>query len=162
MDGVAYNDGLVRNHDGYCRVGFTRNIWICSIVEADIWGAYDGLLLAWELSSSRVILEMDSSDVVTMLKRLLDASSNSATVRDVGRLLRRSWEVQIVHAYGEGNQAPDALANYAFKCPLIIFDLAILYSPYYNKISKYKDNVNTMSSLDNLNLKIQGEMFSLG
>ncbi|MBA0874746.1 hypothetical protein Goshw_021418 [Gossypium schwendimanii] len=87
--------------------------------EADIWGAYDGLMLAWELGSSRVILEMDSSEVVTMLKRPLDASSNCATVRDVGRLLRRSWEVQIVHAYREGNQASDALANHAFKCPLV-------------------------------------------
>lgn len=77
-----------------------------------MWGTYDSLQLAWGMGVRKVILEMDSLEAVTLVQRPLADISSLATVRDVRRLLRRKWKVQVVHVYRERNTIADALANY--------------------------------------------------
>ncbi|KAK5772035.1 hypothetical protein PVK06_048296 [Gossypium arboreum] len=62
-DGVTTR-GVVRDHQGHWLARFMRNIGLCSILEAEVWGVHDGLVLAWEMGAWRVILELDSKAVI--------------------------------------------------------------------------------------------------
>ncbi|MBA0650407.1 hypothetical protein Goklo_017829 [Gossypium klotzschianum] len=77
--------------------------WVCApyggclVLEAEIWGAYDGLWQAWELRPRKIILETDSMAAVQLLRGQLADKSSIAIVREVRRLLKMQWEVRIQH-----------------------------------------------------------------
>ncbi|KAE8719573.1 hypothetical protein F3Y22_tig00109945pilonHSYRG00285 [Hibiscus syriacus] len=62
--GLAACRGVIRGHEGEWKMGFTKFIGICSVHEAEIWGAYMGLSCAWELQEAQIILELDSSEAL--------------------------------------------------------------------------------------------------
>ncbi|MBA0587476.1 hypothetical protein Gorai_000604 [Gossypium raimondii] len=72
--------------------------WVCApygaclVLEAEIWGAYDGLWQAWELRPRKIILETDSMAAVQLLRGQLADKSSIAIVREVRRLLKMQWE----------------------------------------------------------------------
>ena len=67
IDGVAKDNpskaacgGVIRNCLGHWLVGFVRNIGVYSAFNAELWGAAEGLELAWASSYRKIILEYDS------------------------------------------------------------------------------------------------------
>lgn len=46
--------GLIRNNEGGFLGGFVKNLGVCSVIMAELWGVCEGLLL-WECGPSRLI-----------------------------------------------------------------------------------------------------------
>ena len=60
--------GLLRNDDeGEWIARFTANVGICSVLQAELWGAIYRLRLAWSMGYRRVILEVDNRLLVDMV-----------------------------------------------------------------------------------------------
>ncbi|MFQ6624801.1 hypothetical protein Gotur_003553 [Gossypium turneri] len=65
-----------------------KQIWF----DIPIWGAYDGLLKAWQLGAARIVLEL-----------MPGAAVHNALAREIQSLLRREWTMKISHVCREGN-----------------------------------------------------------
>ncbi|CAN1125966.1 Putative ribonuclease H protein At1g65750 [Linum perenne] len=117
--GQAAAGGLIRDHQGRCLAAFTLNLGKCSITRAELRGAVSGLQLAWEQGYRKIQLQLDSQCAVQLLQREgLEDHAHAATIMTATELLRRNWEVQILHVYRESNHAADFLANIGHSCPL--------------------------------------------
>ncbi|XP_050216415.1 uncharacterized protein LOC126667478 [Mercurialis annua] len=115
----AASGGVARNSSGEWMFGYSRLIGRCSVLQAELWGALDGLNLAWSRGHKQVILEMDSKlavDAITNEDLTINANTNLLwAIRD---LLKRNWHIQVCHIYREGNRCADRLANIGFSHPL--------------------------------------------
>ncbi|CAN1172815.1 Putative ribonuclease H protein At1g65750 [Linum perenne] len=95
------------------------NLGKCSITRAELRDAVSGLQLAWERGYRKIQLQLDSQCVVQLLQgEGLDDHAHAATISTATELLRRDWEVHIIHVYRESNHAADFLANVGHSCPL--------------------------------------------
>ncbi|KAK8580319.1 hypothetical protein V6N13_143432 [Hibiscus sabdariffa] len=63
---VAYATGFVRDHRQWV-IDNARKIGRRSVVEAEIWGTYDGLQRTWALGLRMVVLELDRLVLVKAL-----------------------------------------------------------------------------------------------
>ncbi|KAK8990346.1 hypothetical protein V6N11_009049 [Hibiscus sabdariffa] len=61
--------GVIREASGQWIRGFGKFVGICSVFEAELWGAYIGLLCAWNSGYRQVILELDNLDIVSCICR---------------------------------------------------------------------------------------------
>ncbi|CAN1154137.1 Putative ribonuclease H protein At1g65750, partial [Linum perenne] len=117
--GQAAAGGLIRDYQGRCLAAFTINLGKCSITRAELRGVVSGLQLAWERGYRKIQLQLDSQCVVQLLQgEGLDDHAHAATISTATELLRRDWEVHIIHVYRESNHASDFLANVRHSCPL--------------------------------------------
>ncbi|CAN1182797.1 Putative ribonuclease H protein At1g65750, partial [Linum perenne] len=117
--GQAAAGGLIRDHQGRCLAAFTMNLGKCSITRAELRGAVSGLQLAWERGYHKIQLQLDSQCVVQLLQGDdLEDHAHATTFITARELLRRNWEVQILHIYRESNHVADYLANVGHSCPL--------------------------------------------
>lgn len=111
--------GVIREHQGNWCGGFSVSIGICSAPQAELWGVYYGLYIAWEKWVTRVELEVDSEIVVGFLKTGIgDSHPLSFLARLCYGFISKDWIVRISHVYREANRLADGLANYAFTLPL--------------------------------------------
>ena len=96
--------------------GFVCNLGFCNSLEAEIWGALEGLKMAWNMGLDKIILESDSTVLVELLNR-----RNEAVVKDRNlliscmNLVKKDWQLIISHVYREGNRSADWMANFSLK-----------------------------------------------
>ncbi|KAH9735416.1 putative ribonuclease H protein [Citrus sinensis] len=60
VNGVAAAGGLIRDHNGHWVAGFGMNIGNCLVTMAELWGLYQGLILAWNKGIRWLRVEVDS------------------------------------------------------------------------------------------------------
>lgn len=65
---MAYEGGLIRDHNGGRIKGFAANFGKLSVLRAELKAAYEGIKLVLNLSSKYFILESDNNEVVNMLQ----------------------------------------------------------------------------------------------
>ncbi|CAL8167544.1 unnamed protein product [Prunus armeniaca] len=65
--GAIGTGGLIRNSTGDCITGFAINQGVGSTLEAEFWGIFWGLHLAWDSGCRHVEVECDSNSVVSLL-----------------------------------------------------------------------------------------------
>ncbi|CAN1124680.1 Putative ribonuclease H protein At1g65750 [Linum perenne] len=117
--GQASAGGLIRDHQGRCLAAFTMNLGKCSITRAELRGAVSGLQLAWERGYRKIQLQLDSQCAVQLLQGYdLEDHAHETMIIMARELLRRDWEVRILHVYRESNHVTDYLANIGHSCPL--------------------------------------------
>ena len=93
------------------------NIGICSVTIAELWGLYQGLILAWQMGIILLVVEIDSLCVTQLLnKKSLNATLS--LVNDILGLLSRDWQVSVHHVYREANFGADFMASHALSLPL--------------------------------------------
>ena len=93
-------------------VGFALNKGVGSVLEAEIWGIFKGLKLAWSTGFRKVMVESDSQAAVLLLKS--DISHYHPLYRIVHActmIMAKDWICSIHHIYRESNRAADFLAN---------------------------------------------------
>ncbi|CAN1138640.1 Putative ribonuclease H protein At1g65750 [Linum perenne] len=138
--GQAAAGGLIRDHQGRCLAAFTMNLGKCSITRAELRGAVSGLQLAWERGYRKIQLQLDSQCAVQLLQGDdLEDHTHAATIIMARELLRRDWEVHILHVYRERNHVADYLANMGHSCPLGFhsieqFDSNFCYWLHYDQL----------------------------
>lgn len=99
--------------------GFFSRFSTCDIVDAELWGLYDGLCCAWDMGLLMVLIETDSLAVVHTLKIQATSASYNVMVRSIKDMLRRDWEVCVVHVYQESNRVADRVVALALNGRLI-------------------------------------------
>ena len=67
----------MRDATGHFICAFSANIGHCPVVVAELWGAMLALELAWALDFRQIILEMDSSSVISSVISLLHSHGGS-------------------------------------------------------------------------------------
>ncbi|KAH1090636.1 hypothetical protein J1N35_017893 [Gossypium stocksii] len=73
-------------------VGVAR---ICSVLEVELWGPFEGVKLAWEKGVKKIALEMDFIDAINLLSgQTRDQNLLSGKVRN---LLERMEEFRVIH-----------------------------------------------------------------
>lgn len=117
-NGISTPGGLIQDSSGKWVGGFAMNIGHCTITVPELWGLYQGLVLAWHYGVHWLLVEVDSLCVVQSLKSFVEmANEFSPLVRSIKELMQRSWHITINHIYREANFAADYLANYASDLP---------------------------------------------
>ncbi|CAN1333967.1 Putative ribonuclease H protein At1g65750 [Linum perenne] len=116
------------------------NLGKCSITRAELRGAVSCLQLAWERGYRKIQLQLDSQCAVQLLQGDdLEDHTHAATIIMARELLRRDWEVHILHVYRERNHVADYLANMGHSCPLGFhsieqFDSNFCYWLHYDQL----------------------------
>ena len=87
------------------------NLESCPVNIGEVWGAFYGLELAWNKRFHLIQLELDSTSAIALISGSANLLHPYATViQSVRDLIYRPWTVKIMHVFGEGNKAADALA----------------------------------------------------
>ncbi|KAE8692653.1 Phenylalanine--tRNA ligase alpha subunit [Hibiscus syriacus] len=67
-NGLASCEGVICNNAREWLVGFKKNLGLCSILEAKLWGVYVSLYCAWNTGMRKVIIECGNGSVDKLLK----------------------------------------------------------------------------------------------
>ncbi|KAE8692490.1 hypothetical protein F3Y22_tig00110833pilonHSYRG00164 [Hibiscus syriacus] len=65
--GIPRSMGAVRGSaaiSGSCHAGFSKFIGVCSVLEAELWGNYVGLIYVWDLDFRRVVPQSDNKEAI--------------------------------------------------------------------------------------------------
>ena len=94
---------------------------------AELWGLYQGLILAWEVGIKWLLVEVDNLCVTQMIsKQVVVPNMFYALVVAVRKLLSRNWQTSITHIYREANSAADFMANMAHS---VLLGLHVFSNP---------------------------------
>ncbi|KAK0603530.1 hypothetical protein LWI29_005964 [Acer saccharum] len=104
--------GIIRNERKSWLVGFALNKGSGDVIEAELWGIFEGLNLAWKAGFRKVEVESDSMYAVRLLSN--DTPLNHPLfniISDCKTILQREWTCTLRHTFKECNRTADSLAK---------------------------------------------------
>ncbi|KAL5822912.1 hypothetical protein ACOSQ3_020836 [Xanthoceras sorbifolium] len=110
--GMISFGGVIRDAQKNWLGGFAVNKGRGSVLEAEIWGIFEGIKLVWEASYKKVVIELDSKSAVELL--LSDFSEDHplfTLLINCRNLIRGCWVRVVQHVFRESNRVADNLAN---------------------------------------------------
>ncbi|KAF7813327.1 kunitz-type trypsin inhibitor-like 2 protein [Senna tora] len=106
--------GILRDNKGTWNLAFARNLGKGNSLQAELWGIYFGLEIAWNENFRCVDVETDS---VLALQLVSDAPLSGhplhQIIAKIQELMRRSWDIRIRHVDRDRNSVADCLAKFA-------------------------------------------------
>ncbi|KAK9029308.1 hypothetical protein V6N11_026427 [Hibiscus sabdariffa] len=118
-NGVASCGGLIRDDGGSWLIGFSKRIGICSVLEAELWGIYEGLLAAWTIGSRYLLVESDCLEAIKLVNNRRNSDGVLSMVLSIDEVLNRPWCVRFSHIARDGNHAADWMAKLASSDDLL-------------------------------------------
>lgn len=106
--------GVIRDSNSNWISGFTSSLGQCSPLEAELWGVFHGLQLAWSLGLRQIIMEVDCLEAYQSLSSWNPHAIQTNMWYRIQYLLNRDWTVLLSHTRREGNQIADHLAKLGF------------------------------------------------
>lgn len=104
--------GVSRDCQGKWVERFPINLGNTTALEAELWGLFYGLSLAWKKGSRRLMVELDSSTTIMLIhERVNPCYPHFTLIMSCRDLLFRDWIVKLEHIYREGSKVADKLAN---------------------------------------------------
>ncbi|KAK8537856.1 hypothetical protein V6N12_044002 [Hibiscus sabdariffa] len=100
--GMASCGGVLRTDAGGWVIGFSKRLGICTVLEAELWVVFEGLLSAWSVGVPRLILEVDSLDAVRLIQQGQAGCRSLSLVNHILELLSRIWEQRYNNGVGGG------------------------------------------------------------
>ncbi|KAF7801954.1 ribonuclease H [Senna tora] len=125
--------GIARNHQGNWIGGFHSLIGNCSVLDAELWGIYRGLMFAKKKGLQRVIIETDSMEAIDLIEKAITRRFSGN--RLVGKIYELSTNLGCVifnHCNREANNCADRLARNSLSFNFGVTELA---SPPRNLVS---------------------------
>ncbi|CAL9006302.1 unnamed protein product [Prunus brigantina] len=116
--------GLLRDSCGNWIKGFSANLGYGSIIEAELWGIFWGLNMAWDAGFRIVEIECDATSAVALLKSPIVSTHPLFSVINCCKMkIQEDWCCSVKHIFREQNCAADALAvkSYDFDPGLFVF-----------------------------------------
>ena len=92
------------------------NIGVGSVIEAELWGLYEGLKMAWNSGFRKVLIESDSLSSVQLI--CSDIRHNHplyGLIQSCKNLVAAEWSCSITHIFREGNKLADGLARMGYN-----------------------------------------------
>ncbi|KAK2665244.1 hypothetical protein Ddye_003818 [Dipteronia dyeriana] len=105
--------------------GFALNIGIGSVVEAELWGIFEGLKIAWKAGYKKIIMESDSKNVVMLLSSPLSLNHPLFHfIQDSILLMEKDWRCYMQHVYRECNRVANGMVclNHSLGLDTVWFD----------------------------------------
>ncbi|KAK3221065.1 hypothetical protein Dsin_015035 [Dipteronia sinensis] len=94
--------------------GFAMNKGVGSALEAEMWGIFEGMSIAWKTGYKKLVIETDSMSAVHLLNATLPQNHHLFSIAQACRnLMEEDWSCTICHGYRESNRVADSLANLA-------------------------------------------------
>ncbi|KAK8502048.1 hypothetical protein V6N12_003397 [Hibiscus sabdariffa] len=90
-NGIVSCGGLIRDDRGSWLIGFSKRIGICSILEAELWGIYEGLFAAWSIGSRYLLVESDCLEAINLINNRSNSEGTISMVYSISEVLNRSW-----------------------------------------------------------------------
>ncbi|KAE8707428.1 hypothetical protein F3Y22_tig00110384pilonHSYRG00841 [Hibiscus syriacus] len=81
--------------------------------EAELWGIHEGLSHSWNLGERLITMEIDSLEVIRMLKKNTKRGSILTLIDCVNELINRNLNVDLKHISRNANKVADRLAKIA-------------------------------------------------
>ncbi|KAB5545180.1 hypothetical protein DKX38_013292 [Salix brachista] len=117
--GLSGAGGVLRDSTGGWIQGFAVNLGACHILEAELWGIFWGLSLAWDYGFRDVEIECDSDAAVTLLTSITISTHPLYSIISCCKMkIHDHWCCTIKHIYSEQNTAADALATRSYNLDL--------------------------------------------
>ncbi|KAL5818299.1 hypothetical protein ACOSQ4_022141 [Xanthoceras sorbifolium] len=118
--------GIIRDDAKNWVLGFALNRGKGSIMDAELWGIYEGLLLCWKAGFKKIIVESDSKEAVDLINT--NSNDNSpflSIILGCKKLLEGDWSCSIIHTFREANRVADRLAKigHTLKLGVTIFQV---------------------------------------
>ncbi|EEF31777.1 nuclease, putative [Ricinus communis] len=105
IPGSAGGGGLFRNEFGDWIGGYVVHIGYCTAIEAELWAALQGLLIARRRGYQRLVLEVDSQLLVAWPTSLSVLEGKCANLVQTCRGLEHEFSsFQVQHVFQEGNR----------------------------------------------------------
>ncbi|KAK9007812.1 hypothetical protein V6N11_074729 [Hibiscus sabdariffa] len=100
-------------------VGFAKFIGVCSIVKAELWGIYNGLLRVWAHQIQRII-ESDSLETLHMVQSASCDHVTLGLVLHIKELCSRNWVITFNHVRCKENCVADRMTRLAVMNNFIV------------------------------------------
>ena len=111
MDAISAG-GVIRSDSKNWLAGFALNKGSGIVIEAEMWGVYEGLKLVWRAGFRRVLVESDSKYVVMLLTNPTPLNHPLLNIiEDCKKLIDQNWSCTVHHIYRESNRVADFMAN---------------------------------------------------
>ncbi|KAG8487928.1 hypothetical protein CXB51_018560 [Gossypium anomalum] len=98
---------------------------MAALFKVELWGVVEGLQIAWRIGHRKIILEIHSMEVATMLSSSVKPD-DYRLCKGAHKYMNKEWEMIYQHTYREGNKFADGLASMAWDQPLQCF---VFYYP---------------------------------
>ncbi|KAL9432399.1 hypothetical protein AB3S75_027433 [Citrus x aurantiifolia] len=96
-------------------------------MEAELWGLYQGLKIAWEHGFRFLQVEVDNLGITQLLNTSeANRSGVSSLLWGIKDLLNKDWQISVKHVYREASFAADFLAGMALN---LLLGCHIFHSP---------------------------------
>jgi ribonuclease HI len=111
-DNKAGCGGIIRTNTGDWVEGFTKALGDTTAYMAELWGVFEGLILAKRRGVTKLDLRIDSEVIVKSLQVRKNGSIMGCTLmKKIYKVLVEFQEVRITHVFREANRCADMLAN---------------------------------------------------
>ncbi|KAE8674840.1 hypothetical protein F3Y22_tig00111708pilonHSYRG00019 [Hibiscus syriacus] len=84
-------EGVIRDSSGRWIDGFSKNIGYSTNLQAELWGLYEGLRLAWSHDIDRLEIQTDNAKAAKIIDMVDAANSPFPMVRAVASFRARPW-----------------------------------------------------------------------
>ncbi|VVA35374.1 PREDICTED: ribonuclease [Prunus dulcis] len=109
--GLIGAGGLLRDSCGNWIKGFSVNLGYGSVIEAELWGIFWGLSMAWDAGFRTVEIECDATSAMALLKSPIVSTHPLFSIINCCKLkIHEDWCCSVKHIFREQNCAADALA----------------------------------------------------
>ncbi|BFG31197.1 hypothetical protein CerSpe_174700 [Prunus speciosa] len=120
--------GVIRDEHGKWISGFSVNLGMGQVLDAECWGLYFGLKLAVAKGLSKLIVELDSAVAVQLIHKAdhLDCHPLAPLINSCCDLMKQVGDCVVHHIYREINCVADRLANWSHNLDLgvCVLDIA--------------------------------------
>lgn len=109
-------------------ISTARNLGPYPFLVVELWGVLLGLDQAWERGYRRLILEIDSQEIVHMLSGASSGNTtNNYLIEGCKDILSRDWAIELSHIYREANSVANESTYWALFQPI---GHHLLYFPF--------------------------------
>ncbi|KAL4274025.1 hypothetical protein GQ457_13G019690 [Hibiscus cannabinus] len=109
IDRVSTCGGVLCSHQGTWITGFTKFIGRCSVLEAELWGIFIGLEVAWSMECQHLVVDSDSADALKAINQGICRNGQIALLSYIKGLCNRDWNVSFVQIVRRNNEVADRL-----------------------------------------------------
>ena len=118
---------IIRDDTGRLMGAFSYHLGVCFALTTKLQGIFIGLEWVWNLKINKVILECDSSTVVSMITiGLKNQQVFNKLVKRICAWIDKDQDVEVIHSIQESNHCVDWLGNKSLE---LKYDLHVQNEP---------------------------------
>ncbi|KAK8579023.1 hypothetical protein V6N12_069358 [Hibiscus sabdariffa] len=96
-DRLAACGGMIRSPAGEWVISFAKAIGVCAMVDVELWGIYIGLVCAWDLYVTGIVVETDCLEALKLIRIGRNGKRSYGLVLHILELCHRFQAVSFQH-----------------------------------------------------------------